>query len=188
VGRARWSLTGVLCEPHAASIPSIAAEPPVRHRHLGRNAVELAPHRREACLPIRPDSRNRIRHRSRTDSSLVEVTGQAASATHRHATSTTRAATTVRVDEPASRDSSSFWKRLETTQKETASPHRLLRFSRSRFRFVAREALPSRRGSASWLLRIRRRTPIAGIRTFRGRVAPMLRACRRRAACRRYLG
>src|SRR5919201_4545651 len=51
--------------------------------------------------PFGPDSRNRIRHRSTTDSSLAEVTGQTASATHRHATSTTRAATTVRVDELA---------------------------------------------------------------------------------------
>ena len=64
----------------------------------------------------------------------------------------------------------------------------LLRFSRSRFRFGAREALPSRRGIASGWLRVRRRTPIAGIRAFRRRVAPMLRAYRRRAACRRYLG
>ena len=70
MGRARWSLTGVLCEPHAASIPSIAAEPPVHDRHLGVTQSSLLHIGEMLVCPFGPDSRNRIRHRSTTDSSL----------------------------------------------------------------------------------------------------------------------
>jgi hypothetical protein len=161
--------------------PSYWCAPDIDHAWLPRRVL-----RSESRDELVAGTLRGLHRRRRATSEATTTRGQRR--IRRKSVASARAATTVRVDGPASGDSSSIWQRLETTQEETGSPHRLLRFSRSRFRFGARETLPIRRGSASWWLRVRRRTPIAGNRAFRDRVAPMLRAGRRRAACRRCLG